>query len=324
MGALSGHAARFPSGFRLAPRVNNPWLWRGSCRFPQNGRTVRRLRGRLSAALCEPERTVPSGVDYAILKGASTLRATINNFGAGDQVDFEAVKYASTDTVRYARRVVTVDNSRGAKVASFDVSGSYTGGQLRVERGRVGPSSGQVRRPARQCRHRRSRRRHSRRLRYGVRRAALGAGQRPICVRFLGGARLKRRDRPRRLPLPPRRDCGRGPGASALLGTARSVTGLELARKMPVGLGLRGENEWPVRRCGEGSHRMARAAARRSARVAPDCLFLRPRPNSSRASLRNPLSRHLLRLGDLIGRHLDGYTVSGRRGCITSFSIGRT
>ncbi len=61
------------------------------------------------------------------MKGASTLRATINNFGASDQVDFEAVKYASTDTVRYARRVVTVDNSRGAKVASFDVSGSYTG-----------------------------------------------------------------------------------------------------------------------------------------------------------------------------------------------------
>ena len=46
----------------------------------------------------------PRAVDYVRLKSGSTLGATINNLSAGDEVDFSAVKYASTDTVAYARR----------------------------------------------------------------------------------------------------------------------------------------------------------------------------------------------------------------------------
>jgi autotransporter-associated beta strand protein len=47
-----------------------------------------------------------SGVDYVRLKTGATIGATINDFSAGDEVDFEAVKYASTDTVSFAGGVV--------------------------------------------------------------------------------------------------------------------------------------------------------------------------------------------------------------------------
>jgi autotransporter-associated beta strand protein len=67
-----------------------------------------------------------SGNDEAFLKSGARLGVKINGFGSGDKVDFEAVKYASSDTVAYASGLVTIDNSKGAKVASFDVSGTYT------------------------------------------------------------------------------------------------------------------------------------------------------------------------------------------------------
>jgi hypothetical protein len=67
----------------------------------------------------------PNGVDYAVLAIGSSLGATIDNFGIGDRVDFEAVSYASTDKISLSGAVVSVKNSAGATVASFDVSGTY-------------------------------------------------------------------------------------------------------------------------------------------------------------------------------------------------------
>jgi hypothetical protein len=75
----------------------------------------------------------PTGVDYALLKSGSTLGATINNFSPGDEVDFETVKYASTDTVSYAGAVVSIDSSAGATVASFDVSGTFTSADFKLD-----------------------------------------------------------------------------------------------------------------------------------------------------------------------------------------------
>ena len=74
----------------------------------------------------------PSAVDYMTLNTGSTLGATIANFGAGDEVDFRAVKYASKDTVSVSGGVVTIDNSTKAAVASFDVSGAYTAANFRL------------------------------------------------------------------------------------------------------------------------------------------------------------------------------------------------
>ncbi len=74
----------------------------------------------------------PSAVDYARLKSGSTLGATFNNFGAGDEVDFEAVKYASTDKLVYAKGVVMIENSAGHTVASFHVSGTHTSANFKL------------------------------------------------------------------------------------------------------------------------------------------------------------------------------------------------
>ena len=67
----------------------------------------------------------PSAVDYARLKSGSKLGATINNFGVGDEVDFEAVKHASTDKLVYGKGVVSIENSAGHRVASFRVTGTH-------------------------------------------------------------------------------------------------------------------------------------------------------------------------------------------------------
>ena len=110
-------------------------------------------------------------------------------------------------------------------------------GQLQGRQGCFRPRSSHPRRHDRSRRKRaryRQPSRHSRRLRTGVRRAVLGAGEQPVCVRFLVRARVGRRDRPRRfrLPISDGYDDGeRAPGALALAGTARSVvTGLALGR----------------------------------------------------------------------------------------------
>ena len=52
--------------------------------------------------------------------------ATISGFTLGDTVDFNAVKYASTDTVAYNNGGVTIKDKSGATVASFRVSGAYS------------------------------------------------------------------------------------------------------------------------------------------------------------------------------------------------------
>jgi autotransporter-associated beta strand protein len=60
------------------------------------------------------------------LMSGNALGATISGFGSGDKVDFDAVGYASTDTVAYANGIVSIENSTGATVASFDVTpGTY-------------------------------------------------------------------------------------------------------------------------------------------------------------------------------------------------------
>jgi hypothetical protein len=63
--------------------------------------------------------------EYVDLTNAATLGATITGFTTGGAIDFEAVDYASTDTVNYQSGVVSVVAS-GVTVASFDVSGTYT------------------------------------------------------------------------------------------------------------------------------------------------------------------------------------------------------
>jgi hypothetical protein len=66
------------------------------------------------------------GNDEAFLKSGSSLGATVGAFGAGDKVNFSAVKFRSTDTVNYSAGAATVENKSGVTVASFDVSGTYT------------------------------------------------------------------------------------------------------------------------------------------------------------------------------------------------------
>jgi hypothetical protein len=74
----------------------------------------------------------PSAVDYARLNSGSKVGATSNNFGAGDEVDFEAVKYASNDKLVYAKGLVSIDNSVGHTVASFRVSGTHTSANFKL------------------------------------------------------------------------------------------------------------------------------------------------------------------------------------------------
>jgi hypothetical protein len=74
----------------------------------------------------------PSAVDYARLKSGSKLGATISGLTTGDAVDFHAVKYASTDTLAYAKGVVSIKNSADHTVASFHVSGTHTSANFKV------------------------------------------------------------------------------------------------------------------------------------------------------------------------------------------------
>ena len=67
-----------------------------------------------------------SGGDEMRLLSGHTLGATISGFGAGDEVDFDAVKFASTDTVTDKSGVVAIHNSAGNTIGSFDVAGTYT------------------------------------------------------------------------------------------------------------------------------------------------------------------------------------------------------
>jgi hypothetical protein len=67
-----------------------------------------------------------TGGDEAALTTGDVLGATILNFGSGDSVDFEGVKYASGDAARTSSGVVTIVNSAHVAVASFDVSGTHT------------------------------------------------------------------------------------------------------------------------------------------------------------------------------------------------------
>ena len=66
------------------------------------------------------------GGDEAHLMSGSRLGARVTGFGAGDAVDFQAVKYASTDTPTYSGGVVAIDDQAGATVARFEVTGTYT------------------------------------------------------------------------------------------------------------------------------------------------------------------------------------------------------
>jgi hypothetical protein len=66
-----------------------------------------------------------AGATLDLLSG-NALGATISGFGSGDKVDFDAVKFASTDSVAYASGIVSIDNSTGARIASFEVTlGTY-------------------------------------------------------------------------------------------------------------------------------------------------------------------------------------------------------
>jgi hypothetical protein len=73
-----------------------------------------------------------SAGEYVDLTSATTPHATISGFKSGDAVDVEAVRFLSTDKVAYASGVVSVENSKGATVASFDVSGTYTAANFHV------------------------------------------------------------------------------------------------------------------------------------------------------------------------------------------------
>ena len=60
-----------------------------------------------------------------LLESGTRFGAAIHGFGTGDEVDFEAVAYASTDKPVYANGIVKIENSRGNTIASFDVGGTY-------------------------------------------------------------------------------------------------------------------------------------------------------------------------------------------------------
>jgi autotransporter-associated beta strand protein len=70
--------------------------------------------------------------EYVELMTGSTLGATISGFRTGDAVDFEAISVAPTDKAAYANGVVSVENKKGATVASFDVDGTYTAANFHV------------------------------------------------------------------------------------------------------------------------------------------------------------------------------------------------
>jgi hypothetical protein len=76
-----------------------------------------------------------------------TLGATISGFGfgSGDKVDFDAVGYASTDRVAYASGIVSIDNSTGATVASFAVTGgTYSAANFKLSADPLDPSGGNL------------------------------------------------------------------------------------------------------------------------------------------------------------------------------------
>jgi hypothetical protein len=81
------------------------------------------------------------GGDEAGLLSGNTLGATISDFGSDDTVDFDAVNFASTDRVAYASGIVSIDNSTGATVASFDVTGTYTASNFKLS---ADPSGGNL------------------------------------------------------------------------------------------------------------------------------------------------------------------------------------
>jgi autotransporter-associated beta strand protein len=81
-----------------------------------------------SAAAGSGTITFASGTALKVvgLQSGITLGATISGFGPDDEVDFDAVGYATTEKVTYANGMVSVKNSAGATVASFDVTpGTY-------------------------------------------------------------------------------------------------------------------------------------------------------------------------------------------------------
>jgi autotransporter-associated beta strand protein len=120
----------FATGAGATLKVNNGVFAVNPIAGFAKGDTVEFL-GNGSAALASPSSggaidMSPSGGDEAGLLSGIALGATISGFGSDDTVDFDAVGYASTDRVTYASGVVSIDNSTGAAVASFDVIGTYT------------------------------------------------------------------------------------------------------------------------------------------------------------------------------------------------------
>ncbi len=85
------------------------------------------------------------GGDIAILKSGSSLGVTISGFTLGDTVDFEAAKYASTDTVTYKNGGVTIKDKASATPWALMSAGmvrSITGLGLARNARRVGFAGG--------------------------------------------------------------------------------------------------------------------------------------------------------------------------------------
>src|SRR5208282_5332208 len=64
--------------------------------------------------------------DTALLESGTRFGAAIHGFSTADEVDFEAVAYASTDKPVYANGIVRIENSVSQTIAQFGVGGKYT------------------------------------------------------------------------------------------------------------------------------------------------------------------------------------------------------
>ena len=141
------------------------------------------------------------GIDFASTSGeveysaGANLANAISGFGGSDKIDFAQVAFAAGDHAVDNSGKVSIKTSAAVTVATFKVSGTYTSANFHVGKDASGHvlvtyvAPDQPGRP-------------SRGLRTAVRRAALDAGEQPVCVRFLVRARVGCGDRPRRFRLP--------------------------------------------------------------------------------------------------------------------------
>jgi autotransporter-associated beta strand protein len=126
--AAGAHATLELAAGVYAPNAISGFAAGDTLKFAGDGSAT--LAGTVSGGAIEMASS--SAGEYVDLRSASAPSATISGFTSGDAVDFEAVQFVSTDKVAYASGVASVKNSKGATVASFDVSGTYSAANFHI------------------------------------------------------------------------------------------------------------------------------------------------------------------------------------------------